>query len=278
MRSRHIPPSESQEARTPRGPLRVPVAPLRSGRLELDEGTSRYVVRVHRLGPGAPLLLFDPEAGLEATAELVSDRLPRAEIEVGEVTATAARPGWRVTLLQAIGKGDKPEQVVRDATVLGAQRVVFVETERCVARASGADRRLRERRVAVEAARQAGRGDLPELVGPRRLAATLADMATAEHKLVCGWASDAEPLLVALESWLPEQELVLLIGPEGGLTSGEVQAARQAGFRPVSLGAFVLRTETAATVALGIVQSYAEAQRFRTMRASSETAPAPDDR
>jgi len=218
-------------------------------------------------------LAFDPEAGLEATAELVSDRLPRAQIEVGEVRGTTARPDWKVTLLQGIGKGDKPEQVVRDATVLGARRVVFVETERCVARAIGADRRIRERRVAVEAARQAGRGDLPELVGPRSLAESLTEVAEGEHKLVCGWAPDAEPLLVALARWRPEQELVLLIGPEGGLSPEEVQAARSAGFRPVSLGTFVLRTETAATVALGIVQSYAEAQRFRTTRPSPKTAP-----
>lgn len=277
MNRYRIPPSESQETRASRDLLRVPVAPLRPGRLELDEGTSRYVVRVHRLGKGATLLAFDPEAGLEATAELVSDRLPRAEIEVGEVGVTAARPGWKVTLLQAIGKGDKPEQVVRDATVLGAQRVVFVETERSVARASGVDRRIRERRVAVEAARQAERGDLPELIGPRGLAESLADVATAEHKLVCGWASDGSPLLVALEGWLPEQELVVLIGPEGGLSPGELRAARSAGFRPVSLGAFVLRTETAATVALGLVQGYAEAQRFPTSRVSPKAAPTPAD-
>lgn len=263
----------SQSAEGPAGGLlRVPVAGLEPGRLSLDEGTTRYVVRVHRLGAGASFLAFDPEAGIEAVAELVSDRLPRAEVQVDDVRTSSARPAWKVTLLQGIGKGDKPEQVVRDATVLGAHRVVFVETERCVARAAGASRRTRERRVAVEAARQAGRGDLPELVGPCALADGLALVAPAERKLVCCWAPGGAPLLATLADWFPEQELVLLVGPEGGLSGSEVEAAIGSGFRSASLGRFVLRTETAATVALGIVQSYAEAQRFPAGPAPAESA------
>lgn len=241
--------------------LRVPVAPLCTGDTSLDEPTSRYVVRVHRLRTGATFLAFDPEAGVQARAELVSDRLPSVVIRVDEVRSAATLSGWRTTLLQAVGKGDKPEQVVRDATVLGATRVSFVDTERCVVRGASGNRRQREHRVAVEAARQAGRGDLPQITAPCALSEALETLAPGALKLVCAWHGEAVPLLEALGSWEPEQELVLLVGPEGGLTPAELGQAMQRGFRPVTLGAFVLRTETAATVALGVAQSYADAQR-----------------
>ncbi len=241
--------------------LRVPVASLRGGEMALDEATSRYVVRVHRLRSGAEFLAFDPEAAVEARARLASDRLPIASILVDEVRPAAAPAGWRTSLLQAVGKGDKPEQAVRDATVLGARRVLFVETERCVARATGDNRRQRERRIAVEAARQAGRGDVPDLGGPEPLEAALRSLDSGSLRLVCAWHPDAVPLLRALAGWRMDQELVLLIGPEGGLTSLELAQAMEQGFSPISLGPLVLRTETAATVALGVARSYADAQR-----------------
>jgi 16S rRNA (uracil1498-N3)-methyltransferase len=243
--------------------LRVPVASLRSGEMALDEATSRYVVRVHRLRSGAEFLAFDPEAALEGRARIASDRLPNASILVDDVRPAAVLDGWSISLLQAVGKGDKPEQVVRDATVLGARRVLFVETERCVARAVGDNRRQRERRVAVEAARQAGRGDVPEVGGPDPLEEALGSVDPGSLRLVCAWHPDTVPLLRALAAWHAEQELVLLVGPEGGLTASELELAMERGFTPIGLGPLVLRTETAATVALGVAQSYADAQRLQ---------------
>lgn len=237
----------------------MPVSSLAAGVLRLDEGTSRYIVRVHRLRVGAPLLVFDPDAALEADAVLLSDRLPEVTIQVAAPRPTTARPARRVTLLQAVGKADKPEQVVRDATVLGAGRVVFVETERCVARAAGSGKRSREHRVAVEAARQARRGDLPELLGPLSLSAALEMCAGASRKVVACWHPSAAPLLRLLDGWTEQEELVLLVGPEGGLAETEIERALAAEFRAATLGQFVLRTETAATVALGVVQSYSAA-------------------
>lgn len=239
--------------------LRVPLNSLRPGLLTLDESTSRYVVRVHRLRAGARLLVFDPDAALEADAVLLTDRLPDVQIQIAAPRPTTARPTRRVTLLQAVGKGDKPEQVVRDATVLGAGRVVFVETERCVARGAGAVKRSREHRVSVEAARQAGRGDLPELLGPLPFAAALEVVANAGRRVVLCWHPTALPLLRVVEGWAEEEELALLVGPEGGLSDVEIDGALAAGFRAATLGQFVLRTETAATVALGVVQSYCAA-------------------
>jgi 16S rRNA (uracil1498-N3)-methyltransferase len=238
--------------------LRVPVAPLAAGRLVLDEATGRYVARVHRLRPGDELVVFDPEAATEGAATVVSDRLPHVELDVSEVRATSSRPHWDVTLIQAVGKGDKPDQVVRDATVLGARRVILAHTERTVAKADGAGKRERERRIAVEAARQSGRGDLPEIVGPMSLDEAIALQDSAALRLVLCFEHGSKPLLARLGSWASKRPLAILIGPEGGLDPAEIQSAISAGFEATSLGSFTLRTETAATVALGVVQSHAE--------------------
>jgi 16S rRNA (uracil1498-N3)-methyltransferase len=241
----------------------VPLAPLVPGRKVLDEGTGRYVARVHRLRVGDAFVGFDPEAGTEASCTVESDRLPDVEVSVGDVSPSRARPAWDVTLLQAVGKGDKPDQVVRDATVLGARRVVLVHTERTVARAEGAHKRERERRIAVEAARQSGRGDVPEILGPVSLEDALSgDFSPTTTKslgLVLCFREDSEPLLTRLATWQSGRPLSVLVGPEGGFSPVEVEQATLAGFLPTSLGAFVLRTETAATVALGVVQCHAAA-------------------
>jgi 16S rRNA (uracil1498-N3)-methyltransferase len=241
--------------------LRVPVSPLSSGELLLDPKTSRYVSRVHRLGPGEELLLFDPRAAREANATVISSGKDGVLCRVDEVHAAPSIAVRPTTLLQGIGKGDKLDAVVRDATELGATRVVAVQTARSVVRLTGtllrergSERLARWQRVATEAARQCGRPDAPDIAGPMDLAAALAlieDEDENENALkLCLWekaTAPVGPLLRALGGGVP---LVALVGPEGGLEESEVAVAEAAGFVTASLGPFILRTETAATAVL----------------------------
>ena len=245
-------------------PLRVPANGLAPGPFELDAETSRYVGKVHRIRVGDDVLLFDPESGREARGTVTNVRADSVLLDVGELSdgQSLALP---LTLLQALGKGDKPEQGIRDATVLGACRVVLLQTERTIVRPGKDDRADRYRKVAVEAARQSGRSDLPRITGPL-------DFSTALHaeqsktKLVCAWHPSARPILSALAEWDGLETLAILIGPEGGLSASELDAALQIGFAAVSLGPLVLRTETAATVAMGIVAAHAELLRSADRR------------
>lgn len=232
-------------------PLRVTVSELRAGRMELPDEAARYVTRVHRKQEGDELELFDAEARLIARAVLTSARPAIVQVGEPELAVDLAMP---VELLQAIGKGDKPEQVVRDATALGARRVTFVLTERSVARGSGASLPERLERVAAEAARQSGRAGVPEVRGPTPLARALADATGA--RLVASTRGDVAPLYRALEELESEAGITILIGPEGGFSEAELGAAADAGFVPVGLGPLVLRTETAATALLGAVRAF----------------------
>jgi len=244
-------------------PLRVVVSDLARGERVLDEATSRYVVRVHRLRAGDPLALVDPGAGMEADASLLDANPRAARCRVDAPRPAQHRSPLAGVLLQALGKGDKPESVIKAATALGVRSVEFVHTERSVPKlGERSETRLRRwREIALQAARQSGRGDVPIIAGPRPLAAALsADDLPRGPRLVL--APDAElPLLAALGGWSAEQPAVLLVGPEGGLSSEELALAAAAGFVRVRFGPLVLRTETAATAALGALLGLADARR-----------------
>lgn len=238
-------------------PLRVAVEGLAPGALQLTGDVAHYVLRVHRQAPGATLALFDPLAGLEADATLISADKRGALCEVTSVRASAYR-AHPIELLQAVGKGDKPERIIRDATALGVARIVLVQTERTVVKldAERAEaRRERWQRVAVDAARQCERGDVPRIAGPLPLDAAL-DAVTASERLVL--APGAEPLGDRLARWQRAAPLAFVVGPEGGLSEAELSAARARAFDPVSLGGTILRTELAGIAALGALVAWLE--------------------
>lgn len=238
--------------------LRVPLAELERGERVLEPETARYVARVHRLAAGDTFLAFDPDAALEARVSILSVERGRVLVGVEMPLRATALPGAPLELIQGLGKGDKPDQVVKAATVLGATRLIWASAERSVAQLAKNKleaRHARWRTLAVEAARQCGRGDLPAIVGPVPLSEALAPAEGLVRQAVLA-PPDASGAALGLLSWLqagrPETSVALLIGPEGGLSRSELELAEGRGFQRVSLGRFVLRTETAATVALGV--------------------------
>jgi 16S rRNA (uracil1498-N3)-methyltransferase len=229
--------------------LRLPLDALAEGSSTLPADAATYVTRVHRLGPGDRLLVFDPDRAVEADAEIVSADRRTVSLHIGPLRPAALRPSRAVTLLQGVGKGDKLDAIVRDATELGATRVVPVLCARSVARPD-AVRAARWRRIAVEAARQCGRGDAPVVEAPVDFVEAV--RREREGIKVC-LDPAAERSLGAALAGLGAEAVALAVGPEGGLTEGEVAAAEDAGFVRASLGPLVLRTETVCAAVLGAI-------------------------
>lgn len=241
--------------------LRAPVGSLGAGERSLDPATSRYLVRVHRLRSGDAFLAFDVDAGQEADAEILEADPRRARVRIGLPRPARVAAPLPVTLLWALGKGDKPESVIRDATALGVERVVLVSSERSVPRLGerAEGRRERWRVVAREAARQSGRGDVPELVGPLTLEQALG---LAPDALGVVLEPEAEaPLAEALGDWALPAPLRVLVGPEGGFDEAELAAARAAGLRSARFGRLTLRTELCAVAVLGALLALSEGRR-----------------
>ncbi|HEY5957703.1 MAG TPA: RsmE family RNA methyltransferase [Polyangiaceae bacterium] len=233
-------------------PLRVPVDALELGEQVLSLDSSHYVLRVHRARIGESLLLFDPTRGKEALATLVAIDGKAARCHVEDVFDSTAVPKRSVTLLQAFAKGDKTDRILRDATALGATSIIIVRTARCVPgpdEGGSEQRRLRWRRIAVEAARQCGRGNVPEVAGPIDFERFVDHLGATS--LRCLMAPDAAMPFSSLLSRTPAQAIGIFIGPEGGLEPDEASRLHAAGFLGVRFGDFTLRTETAAIAVLG---------------------------
>ena len=235
--------------------LRVPVMPLVAHDADLDAATARYVARVRRLGVGDQFVAFDPVARTEADAIVLAvTAAGGVRCRFGEQRAARLVAVGDVWLLQAVGKGDKVDQVIRDATVLGATGIWLASTQRTVVRIRDTTQRAaRWQTIAVQAARQSGRGDVPEIRGPDSLEKVLGHRSESAACRICLDPGGEHPLGQLVSAWQSATPLLILIGPEGGLTRGEVVAAERRGFVSATLGPFTLRTETAATAVLGAV-------------------------
>lgn len=233
--------------------VRAPVSDLSEGERVLAEPVSRYLCRVLRLGPADRFVAFDPEARTEADAVLVDAAIPtRVRIEAvrpAKVVASAA-----LVLIYALAKGDKVDDVVRDATELGATRIIVAKTARTVVKASAerlTGKHERWQRIAEQAARQCGRSDPPAIEGVFEWAEAL-DRAACDAQFCLHPGAD-----IHLGDALTQARggsIAFAIGPEGGLTPDEVALAESKGFVAASLGPFVLRTETVAAAVLGAVR------------------------
>lgn len=233
--------------------LRVPGEGLVEGERPLPKETTKYLVDVRRLEIGARFILFDPEARIECDATLEGTGKD-ARALLGPPRPSTAIPARQATIIQCVGKADKLDSVVRDATELGATAILPAISERSIAKRSSDSATLRLKRVAIEAARQCGRGDVPRLAEPQPLESLLNDV-DADVRIVLHPSSDA-PIGALLSH--PAPSYAFLVGPEGGLSDAELAGAEARGFRRARLGRFTLRTETVAAAILGALAAFAE--------------------
>ncbi|MGW5075576.1 16S rRNA (uracil(1498)-N(3))-methyltransferase [Rhodococcus sp. NPDC004095] len=219
----------------------------------LDGKEGRHAATVRRIRVGEQLVLADGRGGV-ARAEVVEvgkDRLDLTVTARDEVAAAAPT----VTLVQALPKAERSELAVELATEAGIDEIVPWQSSRCVAKWEGPKAVkgvARWQAVAVAAAKQSRRAHIPQVAELHRTPAVLdrvrAVVAEGGVVLVLHESATAELATLDLRE-VPE--IVLVVGPEGGLSEEEVAAATEAGATAVRLGPTVLRTSTAAAVALG---------------------------
>jgi 16S rRNA (uracil1498-N3)-methyltransferase len=224
--------------------------------IELPEPVARHAVRVLRLPPGAPMILFDGRGG-EYLAHIERITKDKVFAELAAWSDVERESPLAVTLVQALQAGEKMDFTIQKAVELGVHDIVPVESRRSVLKLAGeraAKRVAHWQGVAAAACEQCGRNQLPLVAPLERLDQWLARPA-AEDCVRLMLAPGAELTLAEL---MPANktalQVQLLIGAEGGLDPQEVIAAQQAGFRAVRLGPRILRTETAGLAALAVLQ------------------------
>lgn len=212
-----------------------------------------HAADVMRLRLGEPVDLTDGE-GLRVHGRVAAVERSRVGVDVVE-RAEEPPPSPRLVVVQALPKGDRGERAVEMLTEVGVDEIVPWSAERCVTvwRGERGDRALtRWRTTARAAAKQSRRWWHPEVAELAGTASVVARLRSAEQALVlheAGAAALGEARVAT------SGEVVLVVGPEGGLSDGEVAAFEEAGAGVVRLGPTVLRTSTAGVVAAGLVLS-----------------------
>ena len=215
---------------------------------------ARHIARSLRMAVGDGLTVSDGHGtDYECTLTYIRDGECHAKIESSS-PSDAESPAF-ITLYMAYPKSDKLELVVQKAVELGASRIVPFVSERCIKRPKAEkEEKQTERlsRIAEEAAKQCGRGRLPEVTPPISYRELLNKINEGELTLFCYEGNGTEPLSAVLSEPIPAR-LSVVVGSEGGFTPNEARAARDAGARLVNLGTRILRCETAPMYCLSAI-------------------------
>jgi 16S rRNA (uracil1498-N3)-methyltransferase len=222
--------------------------------VRLDSDEAHHLTRVLRLGSGARVFVFDGE-GVEHECEVARVAKHDVDLNLLRRLEDVVESPLRLTLAQALIKGDKFDWVIQKATELGATRIVPLVTEHSDIKRSeerAGQRLQRWRRISLEALKQCGRRRLVEICEPE----PFDDFCVSAARGAClifserGGGSLAEVSTISRDI----NQLSLCVASEGGWSERELQRAASCGFTPVSLGSRILRTETAAIVAVSLAQ------------------------
>lgn len=218
----------------------------------LDETAAHHVGKVLRMQPGQLLTLFNGD-GNDYPSELAEVGKKSVTARILEAVPNQTESPLRIVLGQVISKGDRMDYAVQKSVEMGVETIVPLTSERCEVRLKGdrEEKRVRHwQSVAVSAAEQCGRARVPTVEPIQSLDEWFRYSIVCDCRLVLHHRTTRALATLAK----PSQGVALLIGPEGGLSAEEIQAAEAAGFLATALGPRVLRTETAPVAALALCQ------------------------
>lgn len=209
--------------------------------IRLSGPTAHHLLRVTGVAPGESVELFDGQGGcVRAVLTGVEDGCAILKVSDAVPMVETAQKIW---LMQAQLRATTQDTVLRMATELGITRFVPVSSERTVAKG---DKKDRWARIVSAAAGQSGRATLPDIDAVMTFEAALLAPPSGMLRWICVPGAENTPS--------PDGDVAVLVGPEGGWSAEEVQAALSAGWLAVSLGGTVLRADTAVAAAITLAQ------------------------
>ena len=230
---------------------------IEDGVVTLLDDDAHHISRSLRMAAGECITVCDMQKN-EYECEL-TDFLPdRVLAKILETRKSDTEPPYHAIVYQALPKGDKLDSVIQKAVECGASEITTFESERCIVRAKGENESKkveRRQRIALEAAKQSGRGIVPAVNPTISFADMCRHAAEADIALFCYEGDGTEPLPVALGKAVAKVDkdnptIALIIGSEGGFSLAEAEKICSMGILPVGLGKRILRTETASGFAL----------------------------
>jgi len=214
----------------------------------LNQAETRHLRDVLRLREGAEIHVFDGE-GREflGAVEKISKSETLLEI-IREITPSALESGLDLTLAIALLKGEKFDLVVQKSVELGVNRIIPLNTKRADVKLTGGEKKLeRWRKIALEAAKQSGRAKLLQIEKP----IDFKEFVEAESGTRILFAERNGASFSEIKT---AEQIIAVVGAEGGWEDSEIETAREKGFQIITLGGRILRAETAAISTAAILQ------------------------
>lgn len=226
--------------------------PITESAAELTGSEAHHASSVLRYKPGDILELFDG-AGTLATAEIQSISPGKIPLTIRTIQTHPCPNRCQVVIACSVAKGERFDQMIRQCTELGVDRICPVRFERTVKMARGGNVTERYKKLAIAGAKQCERLFLPRIDPPGSLAQTLDYFAgpSSEISILYGSCKPGAPSV--LQQMTRAQDQVVFIGPEGGLTASEEELLVESGAQEVRFTDTVLRIETAAVTAAAIL-------------------------
>jgi len=233
---------------------------IEGNRVTIKGDEARHIAQVLRLKERDKIKVFTGK-GKEYLTEIIQASKKEVIGEILKESRLNTEPPIEITLVQGLPKSDKMDLIVQKATELGVKRIIPVITQRTIIRLDKEKakvRRIRWQRIALEAAKQSGKAIIPGVDAITTFVQSLSNISEENLNLI-PWE---EEISTSLKEVLkhhtshiphPTSPIMVFIGPEGGFTSEEVEAAKKKGAVPVSLGPRLLRTETAGLVTLAMI-------------------------
>lgn len=218
-------------------------------------GRDAQHVQVLRMRPGEDMIICDGQ-GTDYKCRLIRSDKEEAEAEVIEVVKCPAEPTVKVTVMCGLPKGDKTDYIIQKCVEAGAQEIVFFDSDRCVAKTKKdkEDKKLeRWNRISEEAAKQSGRGIIPQVSWAEDLGEVFNIALHRDLALFMYETGEREGMDAVLSANKDIKTAAIITGPEGGFAEFEAELARKLKFHVCSMGERILRCETAPVVALTAV-------------------------
>lgn len=225
---------------------------VRGSEILVAKEEAHHIVNVMRLSKGDEIVAFDG-TGSEYIGRILSADKNGLKIRIDKINKPNIENKVQVTLYQALPKRAKMDFIVEKATELGVQKIVPLITERTISRPGdkGPKKQSHWQNVAISAAKQCGRLDVPEIKEAVYFKDALKDLGGFDKALMACLYEGTEQIKNTISNF--RGKVIVMVGPEGDFTPKEIEAARSAGARLVSLGRLVLRVDTAALYLLSVL-------------------------
>ena len=222
--------------------------------MKIEGVDARHIYTVLKMKPGEKVQIVSDD-GVTALAEIKETSAAYTLVHCLEVIAESHEPPVKITLAQGLVKGEKMDFIIQKAVELGVSRIVPLAMEHSVVRYDddkANKKRERWQKIAESAAKQSKRDIIPQVADVETIDKLMADCGCTV-KIIAYECEDRQGLKQVLQKNQQTDSILIIIGPEGGISETELNAARNGGAVPVSLGRRILRAETAGLTALSAI-------------------------